>query len=197
MHNIKFKEQKTKVVKEFVIEKMENQTMSPPSASALNQEVENVSNNNSTCSNLKDKAGCTSLGSCVWASTTDKKTKKHKQTKEKPFTCPKSDCSATFTTRQARRTHIRDSHNNKTGDIKCADDDCPRTFGSIDEMNLHYNRTHKKRVSFSSQKMCPKCLTGHLKKSHNETRVFCSSKTCTFNQKFKGEDAEYEYTGRI
>ncbi len=78
MHNIKFKEQKTKVVKEFVIEKMENQTMSPPDASSLNQEVENVSNNNSTCSNLKDKSGCTSLGSCVWASTTDKKTKINK-----------------------------------------------------------------------------------------------------------------------
>ena len=71
MHNIKFKEQKTKVVKEFVIEKMENQTMSPPDASSLNQEVENVSNNNSTCSNLKDKSGCTSLGSCVWASGKD------------------------------------------------------------------------------------------------------------------------------
>ena len=43
MHNIKFKEQKTKVVKEFVIEKMTN---SPPSAKSLNQSVNNMSNNN-------------------------------------------------------------------------------------------------------------------------------------------------------
>ena len=78
MHNIKFKDQKTKVVKEFVIEKMENQAGSPPSASSLNQEVDNMSNNNSTCDKLKDKSGCTSLGSCVWATTMDKKTKINK-----------------------------------------------------------------------------------------------------------------------
>lgn len=75
MHNIKFKEQKTKVVKEFVIEKMTN---SPPSAKSLNEDVNNMSNNNGTCGKLKDKAGCTSLGSCVWAVTTDKKTKINK-----------------------------------------------------------------------------------------------------------------------
>jgi len=75
MHNIKFKEQKTKVVKEFVIEKMANP---PPTSSSLNKEVNNISSNNSTCGKLKDKSACTSLGSCVWATTTDKKTKINK-----------------------------------------------------------------------------------------------------------------------
>ena len=53
-------------------------TNSPPSAKSLNQSVNNMSNNNGTCGKLKDKSGCTSLGSCVWAVATDKKTKINK-----------------------------------------------------------------------------------------------------------------------
>ena len=75
LHNIKFKEQKTKVVQEVVIEKMTN---SPPNSKSLNKEVSNMSNNNDTCGKLNDKSGCTSLGSCVWAVATDKKTKINK-----------------------------------------------------------------------------------------------------------------------
>ena len=63
LNDIKFKTQKVKLEKVLVVEKMANP---PPSLKQLNTEVENQSNNNSTCKNLNDKTSCTALGSCVW-----------------------------------------------------------------------------------------------------------------------------------
>ena len=70
LNDIKFKTQKVKLEKVLVVEKMANP---PPSLKQLNTEVENQSNNNSTCNNLNDKTSCTALGSCVWVKAQDKK----------------------------------------------------------------------------------------------------------------------------
>ena len=65
---IKFEKPKTKVVKEIVVEKYKN----PPNLKDLNNDVGHSMANNKTCNKLKNKAGCTSLGSCVWAIVKDK-----------------------------------------------------------------------------------------------------------------------------
>ena len=63
VNNIEFKNQKVKLEKVLVVEKMSN----PMSLNELNQEANNQTNNNQTCKTLNNKSACTSLGSCVWA----------------------------------------------------------------------------------------------------------------------------------
>ena len=68
VNGIKFEKPETKVVKEIVVEKYKN----PPNLKDLNNDVGHSMANNKTCNKLKNKAGCTSLGSCVWAIVKDK-----------------------------------------------------------------------------------------------------------------------------
>ena len=70
VNDITFKKQKVKLQKVIVLEKYANP---PPTTEQLNTEVENSSNNNSTCKQLGDKTSCTALGSCVWVKAQDKK----------------------------------------------------------------------------------------------------------------------------
>tara|TARA_B100001093_G_scaffold520477_1_gene616449 strand:+ start:16288 stop:16845 length:558 start_codon:yes stop_codon:yes gene_type:complete len=63
VNNIEFKNQKVKLEKVLVVEKMTN----PMTLTQLNQEASAQTNNNDTCKKLNNKSACTSLGTCVWA----------------------------------------------------------------------------------------------------------------------------------
>ena len=69
LNDIKFKTQKVKLEKVLVVEKMANP---PPSLKQLNTEVENQSNNNSTCKNLNDKTSAQFRKLCMGKSTNKK-----------------------------------------------------------------------------------------------------------------------------
>mgnify|MGYP001159898756 CR=1 FL=1 len=69
LNNIKFNENKKKISKVIVIEKMGNKK---DILDKLNTDVKIISSNNNTCGTLKNKESCTSLGTCVWVKTKDK-----------------------------------------------------------------------------------------------------------------------------
>ena len=61
-------------------------------------------------------------------------------------------------------------------------------------MENHHKHTHAKRQKIKSK--CPKCKVDHLVKSSKSRKVFCCNKKCGFNQKYKGDDFEYQYKAR-
>ena len=188
MNNVIAKElqkPRKKIVKPPLIPPLPNITNSQNNGNA-NENKSNTDGNKDTCDmeiDNHDKGNASS----------EKSARKTKPQKQKQFACPKNDCALAFTTRQARWRHVRDYHQNKTGDIQCRENGCDMSFDCVASMDRHYNRVHAKRVPFSNGKMCPKCSGGQLHKSHNGKKVFCSMKNCTFNQTFKGEDDEYQY----
>ena len=69
LENIKFVEQKTKVSKVVVIEKMTDKF----SVDKLKQDTTNALKNNDVCGKMNSKETCVALGTCVWTTTKDKK----------------------------------------------------------------------------------------------------------------------------
>jgi len=65
VNNIKFKERKSKVVRVVTIEKMTN------AKEELKNDIKNDMKSSNTCHKIKNKEGCTSLSTCVWATAKD------------------------------------------------------------------------------------------------------------------------------
>ena len=110
----------------------------------------------------------------------------------KKFKC--SVCNKQFTTYQARSYHLVAVHQRRTGEIECKYEECGASFPDQQTMEQHYKYTHVKRASIKSK--CPKCKAQNLFVSSDKLKVYCKSKKCAFNQKYKGDDYKYQYKGR-
>jgi len=71
INNITFKKPKTKVNKVIIVEKLTN----PPPEQNLRKNASTGLRNNKICKKLDTKEGCTSLGTCVWVTGTEKSSK--------------------------------------------------------------------------------------------------------------------------